>query len=440
MFDWKRIKLVAQREIKTRIGTNSFRWSLILQVVIVALIAMSPVLIARFTGGNDDGPVSEHILVVDQADSNSVELFDATLDILGADSDTQYEVAAGESPDAVRDAVERDDADAAVIVTRGEVELEFTVITSSGDAQSRLAQMLVSASSSLALSDQIEQSGMSAEEVQQVFTAPELQLTAANPEAASNENGDEELTDAINSVVAYAGTILIFIFVMIYGQWVSQGVVEEKSSRIMEIMLNAATPRDLLAGKVIGIMVSALIQFVPMMLTLGIVASLQKQIGSLFGVPEEDLFNIDLGAIAWSTAGWFLLYFMLGYLLFGAMYAGIGSLVSRQEEVATAVAPMTTVMMVGYFAALLSLSNPDGMIARIFFIFPGTAPFVALLRLVAGNPEWWEIALSIGLLLVAIVLAMIFAARLYRVGVLMYGQPPKISEVFKLRNAEGVAR
>lgn len=439
MFDWKRINLVARREIKMRLGTNSFRWSLILQVVAVALLAMSPVFIAKFTGG-DDGPATEHILVVDQADANSVELMGATLELLGADSETQYDVSASESPDAAREAVDSDDADAAVIVTRGDVQLEFTIITSSGDAQSGLAQMLVGASNSLAVADQIEQSGMSAAEVQQVFTAPALQVTAADPEAAADTNDDEDLNEIVNTIVAYVATILIFIFIMIYGQWVSQGVVEEKSSRIMEIMLNAATPRELLAGKVIGIMVSALIQFVPMMLTLGIVASLQKPIGSLLGVPEEDLFNIDLGAIAWSSAGWFLLYFALGYLLFGAMYAGIGSLVSRQEEVATAVAPMTTVMMVGYFAALLSMSNPDGMIARIFFIFPGTAPFVAMLRLVAGNPEWWEIALSIGLLLITILVAMMFAARLYRVGVLMYGQPPKISEIFKLRNAEGVAR
>lgn len=439
MFDWKRVKLVAQREIKTRMGMKSYRWSLILQVVVVALLAMSPVLIAKFTA-DDGGPVTENVAVVDEADANSVQLFDTTLDLLAGDSETTYEVSEGESAESVRNAVENDDADAGVIVTRGDSGLEFTIITSSGDVQSDLAQILVGASSAIAQADQIGQSGMTSAQVQNVFTAPELTVTAADPEAAAESDDDEGIRDAVNTAVAYIGTIMIFIFIMIYGQWVSQGVVEEKSSRIMEIMLNAATPRDLLAGKVIGIMVTALLQFIPIMLTLGIVGSLQKQIGSLFGVPEENLFNIDLGAIAWSTAGWFLLYFMLGYLLFGAMYAGIGSLVSRQEEVATAVAPMTTVMMVGYFAALVSLSNPDGIVARIFFLFPGTAPFVALLRLAAGNPAWWEIVLSIALMLVAITIAMLFAARLYRVGVLMYGQPPKITEIFKLRNAEGVVR
>lgn len=437
MFDWKRIKLIASREIRTRIATRSYRISLVLQVIIVALLALSPVIIAKFTAG-DDAPTTERIAVVDDADVDAATQLEGALRILDTNADTRYEVSTIDSADTARETVNNEDVDAAVIVQRVDDELEFTIITSSGDVQSSLAQLLVGAASAIAIQDQIDQTGLSAAEVQQVFSPPSLEMTLANPEAV--ESDDDEVGDIVNYVIAYAATIIIFIFVMIYGQWVSQGVVEEKASRIMEIMINAATPRDLLAGKVIGIMITALMQFVPLALTVGIIASLQELIGSLFGLAEEDLFNIDFGAIAWSSMGWFLLYFTLGFLLFGALYAGVGSLVSRQEEVSTAVAPMTTVMMVGYFAALLSLQNPDGLIARICFIFPGTAPFVAMLRLVNGNPAAWEIAASIGGLLIAIVLAMLLAARLYRVGVLMYGQPPKVTEIFRIGRMQGVAR
>ena len=437
MFDWKRIKLIAAREIRTRVAMKSYRISLIVQVVIVALLALSPILIAKFAG-DDDGPTTERIMVVDNADVNALVLTEASLDLLAVDADTAYNVTRGESTESARNAVDSGDVDAAVIVDRANDDLEFTVVTSSGDAQSGLAQVLISTSSVIAVQDHIQQTGLSAAEVQQVFAPPPLEITAADPEASTTD--DDEVADVVNYVIAYASTIIIFLFVVIYGQWVSQGVVEEKASRIMEIMLNAATPRDLLAGKVVGIMITALMQFVPIALTVGIIASLQTQIGSLFGLDESQLFNIDFGAIAWSSMGWFLLYFILGFLLYGALYAGVGSLVSRQEEVSTAVAPMTTVMMVGYFAALMSLQNPDGLVARISFIFPGTSVFVAMLRLVSGNPQPWEIALSIGGLLIAIVLAMLLAARLYRVGVLMYGQPPKISQIFRLRSMEGVSR
>lgn len=436
MFDWNRIRLIASREVKTRVAMNSYKWSLIVQVVIVALIALSPILIAKFTS-DEKGPTERNVAVVNTTDIDAVTGLETGLQLLSADSDTTWKLTAVEAEDDARSQLDNGDIDAVVIVSEGDEELAFTILTESGDPQSTIAQMLISASSSLSVSHSIEQSGLSQSEVSAVFAAPALQVTQADPDAESEEEG---IGDIVNFVIAYASTIIIFIFVVMYGQWIAQGVVEEKASRIMEIMVNAATPRDLLAGKVIGIMITALMQFVPIVLTVGIIASLQKQIGSLFGVPEDQLFDVDLGAIAWSSMGWFLLYFILGFLLFGALYAGIGSLVSRQEEVGTAIAPMMTIMMIGYFAALLSMNDPDGTIARIAYLFPGTSVFVAMLRLVTGNPEPWEIAVSIGGLIIAIVLALLLAARLYRVGVLMYGQAPKFTEIFKIGKMEGVSR
>lgn len=436
MFDLKRIRLIAGREVSTRVAMRSYRISLIVQVLIVAVLATSPVLIAKFTS-DDSGPTTRHIAVVNETDVDALTGLDAGLQILAADTDTSYELTAVNSEDEARTMIEDDDVDAAVLVRLENDELAFTILSESGDPQSTTSQMLIAASSSLAVSHQIEQSGLSESEVMEVFAPPVLQITPADPEA---NDGDEGVADLVNFVIAYAATIIIFIFVVMYGQWISQGVVEEKASRIMEIMVNAATPRDLLAGKVIGIMITAFMQFVPIVLTAGIIASLQTQIGSLLGVSEDQLFDVDLAAIAWSSMGWFLLYFLLGFLLFGALYAGVGSLVSRQEEVGTAVAPMTTIMMIGYFAALLSMNDPDGTIARIAYLFPGTSVFVAMLRLVTGNPQPWEIAVSIIGLLIAIVLALMLAARLYRVGVLMYGQPPKFSQLFKLGGMQQVSR
>ena len=436
MFDWNRIRLIASREIKTRVAMRSYKWSLIVQVLIVALIAVSPVLIAKFTG-DDDGPTVRNVAVVNTSDADAMTGLTSALSVLTAESGSAWDLAEASSEEDARAQLEAGDIDAVVLIAPDGDKLAFTILTDSGDPQSSLAQTLISASSSLAVSQQIEQSGLSESEVMQVFSAPALQITQADPAV---DTADDGIGDAVNYIIAYASTIIIFIFVVMYGQWIAQGVVEEKASRIMEIMINAATPRDMLAGKVIGIMITALMQFVPIVLTAGIIASFQTQIGSLLGVPEGDLFDINLGAIAWSSMGWFLLYFLLGFLLYGALYAGVGSLVSRQEEVGTALAPMMTVMMIGYFAALLSMNNPDGIVARVAFLFPGTSVFVAMLRLVMGNPEPWEIAVSIIGLIITIVLAILLAARLYRVGVLMYGQAPKFTEIFKIGKMQGVSR
>ena len=435
MFDFQRIRLIARREIGTTFQKKSYRIGLLLQVIIVALLAMSPIFIAKFTS-NDDSPREQKIGVMDTTGSDVSTTLGYTLQMLDGDNTDTYALSTLTDESSARAAVENDDVDAAVVATREDGEMTFRIITSDGDVEDSLAQLLMTATSSVAVADRVQQAGLTQSQASQIFTAPDMDVTTTN----SASGDDEDVNNVVTYVIAYASTIVIFLFIIMYGQWISQGVVEEKASRIMEIMVNAATPRDLLAGKVIGIMITALAQFLPMVLTVGIIASLQKQIGRLFGVKPEQLFDINLGSIAWSFIGWFTLYFILGFLLFGALYAGIGSLVSRQEEVSTAVAPMTTVMMVGYMSALLSMSNPDGMVARIAYLFPGTTVFVSMLRLVSGNPAPWEIAVSIIGLLIAVVLAMLFAARLYRVGVLMYGQRPGFKSLFTLRGMQEVSR
>lgn len=435
MFDWKRILLVARREISVRTGQRSYKISLVVQLLIVGLIAMSPILIAMFRGDDAGGPEVYRVQVVEAGNDNTGNTLQAILTQLGDEEDVTWEVSAAESEDAARAAVESGDIDAVVIPRSEGDDLGFDIVSESGDTNGTVERTLTIATSAVSLQDRVEQSGLSPQQQQEIFTTPEITMTVA-----ADENEQSDSANVADFVSAYGGTILIFIFVVIYGQWIAQGVVEEKASRIMEIMINAATPRDLLAGKVIGIMATAIMQFAPIMLLVGLIASFQTTIGGWLGVAEDQLLDVNLGAVAWSTIGWFSLYFFLGFLLFGALYAGVGSMVSRQEEVGTATAPMTTVMMVGYFAALASLGAPDGIVARIAFLFPGTSVFVALVRIILGNPEPWEIAVSIGALIVAIVLAVLLAARLYRVGVLMYGQSPSFKKLFKLNDMQEVAR
>jgi ABC-2 type transport system permease protein len=131
-----------------------------------------------------------------------------------------------------------------------------------------------------------------------------------------------------------------------------------------------------------------------------------------------------------TSIGWFLVYFLLGFTLYAAMYAALGSLVSRQEEVNQAVSPMMTVMFVGYFAAFFTMWMPDSVLSRVLSIFPLTAPFVMISRVIVGDPPAWEMALSVILLVITMILAILFAGRVYRIGVLLYGQKPSLKAVF----------
>jgi ABC-2 type transport system permease protein len=138
--------------------------------------------------------------------------------------------------------------------------------------------------------------------------------------------------------------------------------------------------------------------------------------------------------------GFFLLYFLCGFVLYGSLYAGIGSLVSRQEEVSQAIAPMMTFMMIGYFGAFFVLGAPDSAVAKWLMIFPLTSPFSALPRILLGDPGTGEIVLSVLLLVFAAALGVWLAGKLYRVGVLMYGQRPSWKSLLRMGRMQQVAR
>jgi len=277
------------------------------------------------------------------------------------------------------------------------------------------------------LQDRLQRAGLSEADLDAAVSPPAFTVVAADG-ADADESG---AMSTARLTVANLLSLLMYLAVLVYGIWVAQGVVEEKSSRIMEIMVNAATPRELMAGKVLGIGLAAMTQLVPTIVLGGICFALQGWFAeNVFGLDSSGM-NIDFSAISVEAVGWFLLYFLLGFMLYAALYAGIGSLVSRQEEVNQATLPLTMTIMVGYFGAIFTLTIPESLGARILSIFPQTSPVVMVSRVVVGNPPLWELALSVALLVVAVVFALLLAARFYRSGVLMYGQKPSLRALFR---------
>lgn len=437
MFDWSRVWLIARREVMMRFRQRSYRVTSVVQVVIVALVALAPVLVLKFLPDTiDGGPDQGSVTVVDDADATLSLRMPLYLAAMSGDAKPP-EVRMVDTADEARSLVDNGDVDAALIATRSaDGEMALDLVTKDGDATSARAQQVLGAASAAVMEDRIQRSGLSAADAEAVFGTPDLTVTSASGETAGADTGP----DVASYVISFIATVLLFLAVVLYGQWIATGVVEEKSSRIMEIMVNAATPRDLLAGKVLGIMLAALFQFGPMLIVGGLTFAFLPQIGDLMGVQLSDVLDVDFGALTSTAILTFLLYFILGFLLYGSLYAGIGSLVSRQEEVSTVVAPLSIVMFAGYFAAISSLTDPDTTVAKIAFLVPLTSPFVGVPRVLLGNPSAGEIVLSVALLVVAVLLAMWVAGRLYRIGVLMYGQRPGLKSILRLGRMQGVAR
>jgi ABC-2 type transport system permease protein len=218
--------------------------------------------------------------------------------------------------------------------------------------------------------------------------------------------------------------ILMFITILIYGMWVATGVAAEKSSRVMELMISAASPRQLLVGKVIGIGGAGLTQYVAIALPVMLVLAYQDQIArAVLGAGGAGL---PTGGLTIGLLSAYGLFFLLGFALFALIYAAVGSFVSRPDDLQTLSLPLSLVAMAGYLCALVVLLGSTGTFARLTSFVPPLSPFAMLARLMVSTVQPWEVALSIGLLIGTIGLVAAATVRIYATGVLLYGQRPGI--------------
>ena len=233
--------------------------------------------------------------------------------------------------------------------------------------------------------------------------------------------GAQEL--ASRSFLGIVFVVLIFITVVIYGMWVATGVAAEKSSRVMEVMISAASPRQLLTGKVVGIGLAGLTQYLAIAIPALVVLVFQDRIASALLGPTW-----AAGApIVGLTPGLLLTYgvfFLLGFTLFALIYAAMGAFVSRPDDLQTLSLPLSLLAMSGYLTAIMALGGGGRGITFVLSFIPPFSPFVMLARVMVGTVPAWQVALSIGLLLGAIALTAVVATRIYEAGVLLYGQRP----------------
>lgn len=236
---------------------------------------------------------------------------------------------------------------------------------------------------------------------------------------------------AVDAVVVasrgFLGTvfiILMFITILIYGMWVATGVATEKSSRVMELMISAASPRQLLVGKVLGIGGAGLTQYVAIAVPAVLVLAFQDEIArTVLGAGGVGL---PTGGLTIGLLAAYGLFFLLGFVLFALIYAAVGSFVSRPDDLQTLSLPLSLVAMAGYLSALVVLLGGGGLMGRIASFVPPLSPFAMLSRLMVSDVKPWEVALSIGILVATIGLVAVATVRIYATGVLLYGQRPGI--------------
>ena len=254
------------------------------------------------------------------------------------------------------------------------------------------------------------------------FVQPSFNLDARNV-AVDNGRALSPQETASRSFLGIVFVVLLFMTVVIYGMWVATGVAAEKSSRVMELMISAASPRQMLTGKVVGIGAAGLTQYLAIVLPALAVLAFQDRIAEAVLGPDWATGAPIVGLTLTLLVGYGA-FFLLGFTLFALIYAAMGSFVSRPDDLQTLSLPLSLLAVIGYLSAIGALSGGGGAWIRLASFLPPFSPFVMLARLMVAAVQPWELALSIGLLVAAIAVVAVVAARMYAAGVLLYGTRP----------------
>jgi len=269
--------------------------------------------------------------------------------------------------------------------------------------------------------------GLTQAEMESLFQAVDFRIREVAPQQGDSGEVDGA-AQAQAMVLAYFLLFMIYMALIMYGNMVATGVAEEKSSRIMEVMVSTVKPLELMFGKIIGVGALGLLQFVIWVSTGLIMALLGRTgfLGMMFGLTEP------LSSIPLTSILWFGLYFLLGYFFYASIFAAAGALVARVEEVSQVVSLLMMFIMVGFFAAYISFLNPNSNLAVAASLIPFTAPMVMFARIVLADPPLIQVAASVVIMLLSILVGTWFSSKIYRIGILLYGKRPSLRQVAQL--------
>lgn len=265
-------------------------------------------------------------------------------------------------------------------------------------------------------------------------------------EPGTDQSSDQvsEKSSAVAMVVAYGASFLIYMFVLVYGMMVLQGVVEEKSSRIIEVIVSSVRPFELMMGKILGIASVALLQFfLWIVIGLGVLMllpSIDPQIAASMAAPDMAAVAAS-GGSSWlamlfdpwflvKVIGGFVIFFVGGYLLYASMFAAVGSAVDNIADTQQLQMPITMPLIISIIIMISVMKDPYSGVAFWFSIIPFTSPIIMMARIPYGVPLW-EFVLSVVLLYGTFVAMTALAAKIYRVGIFMYGKKPSLREVIR---------
>ena len=418
----KKIFAVIKREYLQIVKTKGFIISTVLApVIMIAFIAVPVLLSVKSTGEKKtiavvdmtgqvfqefDRTLAEYKMK-DESRRYTVQEFRPTADISGLRSLLSQRVLANEFsayifiPDS--------------ILSGGEAEFVSQHV-SDFDEIKRLSESL----NRVVVGLRLKKEGLDPQRVSDYMKHVGLKTIKVTPQGEKEDVGG-------TFAMAYVLVLLIYMTLIFYGSIILRGVIEEKSNRVVEIVLSSLKPFELMMGKILGIgavgltqyAVWALIGFVMSQYGMSMVTSLVPAASGIkFAIPPYIFF-------------YFVVFFILGYFLYGTLYAAVASTVNNEKEAQQMLMPITMFLVLPILLMTMVIKNPSGSTSVILSLIPFFAPIIMFMRICVLMPPAWQVALSIGLLVLTVVAMVWLAAKIYRIGILMYGKKPSLPEIVK---------
>ena len=403
-------KTILAFELKNYVKNKVFVGITLVLVLIIAIVMNIPRITAMFESEEAAAPEDHPVMLVQgQTSGQTAQLLQPFSFSFG-----DYQVqGTEESLDTIREKIVSGEVECAFVLDSLTSYTYYVGNLTMYDANTAIAdEVLRELYRMSAMADH----GMTPDQIQQVMNVQiDSQISA---------QGKDQME---NYFYTYIMIMALYMVILLYGQMVTTNVATEKSSRAMEVLITSARPTSMMFGKVIASCLAGLIQLVTVF---GTAVMMYKLNASFWGENSivDSIFNIPPDLLVYM-----LVFFILGFFIYAFMFGAIGSTVSKLEDVNTAVMPLTFLFVIGFMVVLFSMTSGsvDNMAMVICSYVPFTSPMAMFTRIAMSTVAWYEIAVSISILLASAIGIGILSAKIYRVGVLLYGNKPHIGSLIK---------
>ena len=417
---WARIFAVIRREYLERVRTKAFWISTLVVPFFLGAVMILPAYLAARGGG-------EFSVAVVDLSGRFFEPVEAEVErMLSGDEEalsiTMLQQDPGADPAAtrerVKEQVQNKTFDGMLVLPETLPDEGTPEYVAPNVAAFKLLSVLERSVNNVMVADRLTDAGLDPDQVQELTHRVGLKTLKLG------KGGEETRDQGQSFILAYVFMMIIYVTVLMYGVYVMRGVLEEKSSHVVEVIISTVKPFELMLGKILGIGAVGLTQFV-------IWAALMAAISAPGAASAVGVSGMELPAIPAQLLVFFVVYFVLGFLLYGTLYAGIGAAFDTEQEAQNFQGMVTMFLIVPLVLMVQILNQPDGTLSVVLSLIPFFTPMLMFLRMTLAPVPAWQVAASVVLMGGAILACTWVVGKIYRVGILMHGSKPKLKDLVR---------